>query len=301
MQHFTGDDVGVFLAVCEAGSFATASRRVGLSPSAVAKAVARLEVRLTVRLFKRTTRTLSLTEEGAAYRDVCASARQQVECVEQAIRNLPDEPAGLVRISLPPLFGAHVIAPALYALARIWPKLRYHVTATTAPSDLVEGNVDIAVRIGETPETAGLMARRLGWQDVALCGSAEYFSRKAKPQTVEELGRHDLIGTPRNGKVLPWPFQMADGGVSMWTPDTRLLLEGSLLALAAIREGYGLGLVPRWLVEEDIHSGRILTVLDENIGGHLPVHVLWPASPIMLSRLRLTIDAIVAATRHRLS
>ncbi len=301
MQHFTGDDTGVFLAVCEAGSFATASRRLGLSPSAVAKAVARLEARLTVRLFKRTTRSLSLTQEGAAYRDVCTSARQQVERVEQAMRNLPDEPAGLVRISLPPLFGAQVIAPALYALARSWPKLRYHIVASTAPSDLVEGDIDLAVRIGDVPEAAGLMARCLGRQDIVLCGSAPYFSRHARPQTVEQLADHDLIGTPRNGKVAPWQFRQADGAISTWTPDARLLLDGSLLALAAIREGYGLGLVPRWLVEEDLAAGRILTVLDENIEGHLPVHVLWPSSPIMLSRLRMTIDAIVAAARPRLT
>lgn len=298
MQHYSGDDIGVFLAVCEAGSFAAASKRLRLSPSAVAKAVARLEARLSVRLFKRTTRSLSLTEEGGAYRDVCASGRQQVERVEMALRNISHEPAGLVRISLPPLLGAEVIAPALYDLTRAWPNLRYDVVASTTPSDLHEDNVDLAVRIGEVPDAAGLMARLLGQQDIVLCGSASYFSARAKPASIEDLDDHDVIGTSGTGKAAPWQFKRADGALLTWTPHPRLLLDGSLLALSAIRGGHGLGRVPRWLVQADIDAGRIVTVLDDRIAGHLPVHVLWPASPVMLPRLRVSIDAIVAAARR---
>ncbi|MDH4989932.1 LysR family transcriptional regulator [Aquamicrobium lusatiense] len=301
MQHHPGDDIGVFLTVCEAGSFVAASQRLGLSPSAVAKAIARLEARLSVRLLQRTTRSLSVTQEGQAYRDVCRSARQDVERIEMAMRTLSDEPAGLVRVSLPPLFGAQVIAPALFQLSRNWPHLRYSISASTAQSALLDGDVDLAVRIGEVPDVAGLMTRYLGRQDIVLCGSEAYFSRHSRPRTTEDLRDLALIGTVRNGKASPWHFRQTDGTVLSWTPDARLLLNGSLLTLAAIREGYGLGLVPRWLVEEDLRAGHVTTVLEESVSGHLPVHVLWPASPVMLSRIRVTIDAIVASARSRLA
>ncbi len=301
MQHHPGDDIGVFLAVCDAGSFAAASKRLGLSPSAVAKAIARLEARLSVRLLQRTTRSLSVTQEGHAYRDVCRSARQDVERIEMTLRNLSDEPAGLVRVSLPPLFGAQIIAPALFQLNRNWPHLRYSISASTAPSGLLDGDVDLAVRIGEVPDMAGLMARHIGRQDIVLCGSAGYFARFPRPETVEDLRGHALIGTMRHGRTAPWHFRQADGSVLTWTPQARLLLDGSMLARAAIREGHGIGLVPRWLVEDDLRAGRLTAVLEESVSGHLPVHVLWPVSPVMLSRTRVTIDAIVAATRSSLA
>jgi DNA-binding transcriptional LysR family regulator len=145
------------------------------------------------------------------------------------------------------------------------------------------------------------MTRYLGRQDIVLRGSEAYFSRHSRPRTTEDLRDLALIGTVRNGKASPWHFRQTDGTVLSWTPDARLLLDGSLLTLAAIREGYGLGLVPRWLVEEDLRAGHVTTVLEESVSGHLPVHVLWPASPVMLSRIRVTIDAIVASARSRLA
>lgn len=301
MQHHSGDDIGVFLAVCDAGSFVAASRRLHLSASAVAKAIGRLEYRLQTRLFLRTTRSLSLTQEGLGYREACQSAREQIERAEMVLRNFRDEPVGTVRISLPPLLGTRIVAPALYELGRSWPSLHYEISTSTTRSDLFEGEVDLAVRIGALPDLSGLIARRLGEQRIVLCGSSAYFSNRPRPMCIGDLKDHDVIGMVRNGKPAPWQFKQANGEWVMWTPHSRLLLDGSLLTLFAIAEGQGIGLVPRWLVEEDIAQGRIISILDDIVAGHLDVHVIWPASPVLLPRLRVTIDAIQKATSARLA
>lgn len=297
MRHQSGDDIGVFLVVCEAGSFVAASLRLRLSASAVAKSVGRLEGRLGIRLFQRTTRSLNLTAEGVVYRDVCLRARSEIERAEGAIAGLAHEPAGTLQVSLPPLFGAQIIAPALYALCRQWPNLDFSISTSTEPSNLLDGTTDLAVRIGEIPDVSGLTARSLGLQRIVLCGSPGYFETRPIPQSVTDLEDHDVIAAPRQGKAAPWLFRSADGEILTWRPKARLVLDGSLLTHSAIFDGQGLGLLPRWLVRDELASGRLVSLLDERIAGHLPIHAIWPTSPVMLPRLRVAIDAIVAVTR----
>jgi DNA-binding transcriptional LysR family regulator len=161
----SGDDIAVFLTVCEAGSFAGAAVPLALTPSAVAKAVGRLEQRLGIRLFHRTTRRLTLTAEAALYRQACLEARQKIDRVEAELAALSSEPSGLVRVSLPPLLGTQIIAPALYALCERWPHLRFDIATSTRQADLPGDGVDLAVRVGTLPELPGLTARRLGVQN----------------------------------------------------------------------------------------------------------------------------------------
>jgi len=297
MRHQSGDDIGVFLMVCEAGSFVAASLRLRLSASAVAKAIGRLESRLGIRLFQRTTRVLNLTAEGLVYRDVCLRARSEIERVEVAIAGLAHEPAGTLQVSLPPLFGAKIIAPALYALCRDWPNLNFSISTSTEPSNLLDGTTDLAVRIGEIPDVSGLTTRSLGLQQLALCGSSSYFETRPVPQSVADLDDHDVIAAPRQGKPAPWQFRSLDGEMLNWHPKARLVLDGSLLTHSAICNGQGLGLLPRWLVRDELASGRLVSLMDDRIAGHLAIHAIWPASPVMLPRLRVAIDAIVTVTR----
>lgn len=301
MQHQQGDDIGVFLAVCAAGSFVSASTRLALSASAVAKAISRLEGRLGVRLFQRTTRRLNLTPEGVVYRDVCVEARQNVERVETALFRLAREPAGRLRVSLPPLFGVHVVAPALYCLCRRWPEIDLDISTSVSAVDMAAACIDLAVRIGELPDVSGMVARPLGTQRVVLCASRAYAGDRGLPQTIEDLSDHEMIAQSSNGRPRPWHFRQSDGAIVSLLPKARILLDGSLLTLSAVRAGQGIGLLPHWLVRDEIASGELVVVLGRHVAGHLPVHAVWPASPVMLPRLRVAIDAIVDVARARLS
>ncbi|MFK4870430.1 LysR family transcriptional regulator [Novosphingobium sp. ZW T3_23] len=296
-RHFSSDEVRVFLEVCEAGSFAATAPRLGLTASAIAKAVGRLEVRLGVRLFHRTTRRLALTAEAEVYREACSEARHRIERVEAELALLASEPAGPLRISLPPLLGTRIIAPALYRLCDAWPRLRLDISTSTAMSELAEEAIDLAVRIGELPELPGLMARRLGMQRVVLCGSAEYFATRKIPLIVQDLSGHNLIAAARGGRPAPWRFHSQTGDIIAFTPNPRLMLDGSLLTHSAIRGGQGIGLLPYWLARDEIADGSLVSVLGDFVADHLPIHALWIASPMIVPRLRVTIDEIVDATR----
>lgn len=297
MRHQTGDDIGVFLAVCEAGHFAAAADRLALSPSAVAKAISRLESRLKVKLFQRTTRRLHLTMEGQLYRDVCSAARLEIDRAEAQLHSLARRPMGQVRISLPPAFGALAVAPALYELCRQYPGLELDISTSTDTIDLPGKGTDLAIRIGALPDIAGLAARQLGMQHVVLCASRSYMEGRQPPCSLDDLADHELIAEGRNGRIMPWQFQQPDEKIIRWAPKARLLLEGSLLVLSAIQAGHGLGLLPYWLAKDDLQAGRLISLLEDRISGHLPVHVVWPTSAIVTPRLRVAIDAIVDVTR----
>ncbi len=296
----TRDDVGpggsvrVFLAVCEHGGFARAADYLGLTPSAVAKAVARLEARLQVRLFERTTRRFIQTPEGAAYQVVCHEAVERIRQVERDLVLAASGPVGLVRVSLPPLLGAEVIAPALYELTAHYPRLDYDLTLNAEPVDLLDGAFDLAVRIGEAPDVAGVMGRVIGEQRLSLCASASYVARAGAPVSWRDLLNHDLIASARRGRIAPWRFNV-DGAEVVWDPPARLVLDGGVLSLAAIRAGRGIGLAPSWRVAKDIASGRLVSVLDGQVGGHRPVRLLWAQTSGLSPRMRVTMDAITRA------
>ncbi|QZN95029.1 LysR family transcriptional regulator [Symbiopectobacterium purcellii] len=296
MRHYPGDDIGVFLAVCDSGNFTAAANLLGLTPSAVTKAIQRLENRLKTPLFTRTTRQQTITAEGVIYRDACRAARLEVDRVEMLLASITAEPAGQLAVSVPPLLGAQVITPALLALCQQWPQLSISISASVEMADLFDGSVDLAVRVGELPDAAGIVAKRLGTQRIVLCGTPGYFAQSPPLHGIDDLQRHTLIGTLKEGYAAPWHFQLADKTHRVMTPDTRLLLDGALLTVNAIKEGYGLGRVPYWLVKEELERGLLVSVLDEVITGHLPIHALWRATPVMLPRLRLAIDALIAAT-----
>jgi len=290
--------IRVFLAVCHAGSFARAADGLALSPSAIAKTIARLEARLKVRLFDRTTRRLSLTPEGQTYEEACRRATGDIDQVEASLAQAASTPSGMLRVSLPPLFGTEVIAPVLHALADRHPALSFDISLDIERVDLLARGVDLAVRIGELPDVSGLTARRLGMQEVVLCASPAYLERHGEPISRDDLSRHALIATAHRGQPVPWQLLDDDGRIESWSPPSRLSTDSSMLTLAAVRGGRGIGLLPRWLVAQDLAAARLRTLMAGRIAGHLPIHALWLTAPVMLPRLRVAIDAIAEAMDH---
>lgn len=142
--------------------------------------------------------------------------------------------------------------------------------------------------------------RPLGTQRVALCASRSYAEARGVPENIEGLSHHDVIAQSSNGRPRPWQVWQLDGALIDWRPKARLLLDGSPLILLAIMAGQDVGLLPLWLVCDDIASGELVVVLEDHVAGHLPVHAIWPMSSVMLPRLRVTIDALVDITRRRL-
>jgi DNA-binding transcriptional LysR family regulator len=173
------------------------------------------------------------------YRAACQRAVQDLDGVEAELAAARAEPSGLVRLSLPPLFGTTIIAPALFSLSDIYPLLSLEIALHWEKVDLLSHDVDLALRIGALPDVSGLSARRFGMQNIVLCASAAYLEAHGTPQTIDDLDRHALIATRRNGSAIPWVFLESDGNAVSWTPPARLYLDGSALTRAAIRAGHG--------------------------------------------------------------
>lgn len=287
--------IRAFVAVAEQGGFAAAAPALGLSASAVGKAVQRLEARLGVRLLQRTTRAVALTEDGRRFHARCVQALADLAEAEAELRQGQGEPSGLLRVALPPLLGRAFVMPVLLDLARRWPALRLEVTFGARAVDLTAEGVDLAVRIGALDDRAGLAARPLGAQRRVICATPAYLDARGRPLRVEDLATHDCAVEARDGRATPWPYVDETGTARTLPVDGRVRIGDAQGLAEAARVGAGLAMVPRWLVADDLAAGRLEAVLDGVFDAPLPVNLVWSRTPWPSARLRAAIDALVEA------
>ncbi len=288
-ERFAG--IRAFVQAVEAGSFSRAAQQLGMSPSSVGKAVARLEQRLDVRLFHRTTRSLSLTDEGLAFHDSCVRALAELEQAESTLAERRIQPAGRLRIAVPVLLGRDWVMPLLLQLAADYPALDIEARFSNQPVDFAEQGCDLAVRIGLLDDSASLAARQLGVQKLVVCAAPAYLARHGAPATPQALNGHACIGMLRDEQLEAWQLREASGNISV-NISARLRLGHLEAVRQAALAGHGLAQLPRWLVEKELASGQLQAVLEAFAGPGLPLYAAWPASRAMTARLRLVIDTL---------
>lgn len=274
------------------GSFSQAAAQLGLSQSAVGKAIARLESRLGVRLFHRTTRSLSLTDEGRSYYQSCVRALAELEAAEGMIADRKGAPSGCLRVNLPDLFGRRWIMPILLDLARRYPALTLEVSFDNRFVDLAEEGFDLVVRIGELRDSADLIARQLGVQKLMMCGAPGYFRQHGVPDAYADLGNHSCIAQIRHGRQEPWLLLDSGARVQRVTVASRHRF-GTLDAIAdaAVAE-LGIAQLPIWLVHDQLQSGKLVPLFPHPRQPHLPIHAVWLHSKVMTPRVRAAVDAL---------
>ena len=251
-----------FVAVVESGSFAAAAARLHLTRSAVGKTVARLESRLGVRLCHRTTRVLGLTEDGEVYYERCVRALAELEAGQAALESGRREPVGRVRISVPVVFGRKCAAPVLYDEARRYPRLKLEISFSDRPVDLVEEGFDLALRNGHLRDQAGLVARKLARQRMAVCGSPAYLKLHGEPATMEELAAHQTIAYGRMGSgIIQWIFPTGERAPVEAPVESRIHMDDLDAISDAATAGMGLAWLPTWLIRDRIASGELVPVL----------------------------------------
>ncbi|WP_050478779.1 LysR family transcriptional regulator [Herbaspirillum rhizosphaerae] len=288
------DGISVFVDVAEAGSFALAAQRLGVTRSAVGKIIARLEQRLGVRLFVRTTRRHNLTEDGQIYYERCLRALAELEAAEEAFEGGKREPSGRLRISVPVLFGRHCIAPVMLRLMQRFPSLQIEMSFNDRVADLLEEGYDLAVRIGTLPDTGKLVARRLGVQRMGICASPDYLARHGFPSHREDFARHTGIAYSSAGRVAPWQLQGVSGQKEEIKVDCRLLLDDLQAITDATVAGAGLAWLPCWMIWHELHNERLSLVMGADQLVATDIHVVWPHARHLPSKVRTAIDALVA-------
>lgn len=284
--------IAAFVQAVDSGSFAVAAERMNLTRSAVAKSVGRLERRLGARLFHRTTRRQSLTEDGQAYYERCVRALAELDAAEAALDSGRREPRGRLRVSAPVLFGRHCVAPVLMRLAQQHPQLQVEIAFSDRVADLLEEGIDLAVRIGPLPDSAHLVARRLGTQHMGIGASPAYLDQRGRPENAEALDGHACIVYGRAGQDLRWKVRDGDG---MREPrmDVRLRMDDLQAIADAAIAGVGLAWLPCWMLSHYLASGELECVMGHELVFPNDVHAVWPQSRYLPSKTRVAIDALV--------
>lgn len=286
-----------FVQAADAGSFAAAARVLGISSAAVSKNVASLEQALGVRLMNRTTRTLSLTDEGAAF---LKQARIAIDALDSAVDSVAAqrvETSGHVRISTSAGFGRDQLMPALPGLLTRYPALSVEVDFDDRVIDLVGDGYDLAIRGGHIADSA-LVSRPICRMNLALVASPAYLAREGVPSTPQELKHHKLIVRRfLGGKASPWCFRSTDGTISTLDLDSAVLTLSAPEAMAqAACLGVGIAQVGVHHAWSHLAAGRLKVIL---LGSHDPgsyeMVMQFPHRALMAPRVRATIDYLLAA------
>jgi DNA-binding transcriptional LysR family regulator len=289
------NEILVFLAVVDEGSFIAGGQAMGLTRSAAGKAVGRLEDRLGVRLLNRTTRTLSLTDEGRVFHERGLQILSAVDEAEASVAGRSGTPRGVLRLTVPDAFGRLVVLPLLQKYLAAWPELQAEVSFADRVADIVEDGFDLAVRIGaqEASADTGLVSRVVAKYKAALCASPAYIAGRGEPQDIDALAAHDCLFFSSRNQRQSWRFRSDDGAWAKAQGRSRLRLDsGEALRDAAVA-GLGIALLPDFLVADDLAAGRLQQVLPGLDAGDVKILALYPTRRLLEPRVRRFIDLMV--------
>lgn len=285
-----------FAEVVDAGSFVAAADRLRLSKAAVSRHVAELEARLGVRLLHRTTRKLSLTEEGEVFH---ARARELLGAMEEAeaeITSRSREAVGLVRVSVPVSFGIRHLADTWGAFRRKHPKVTLDINLSDRVADIADEGFDIAVRIARLPDSS-LVTRQLATTRAVLCASPQYLRRAGRPRHPADLTEHSVVAYSYWSDRDEWEFTGPEGAVTVRTQPCIRTNNGDVCRAAALQH-QGLILQPTFIVGDDLAQGTLVEVLPEWRSVTLGIHAVYQSRKHMTPKVRLLIDFLAAWFRQ---
>ena len=294
------EEMRVFAAVVDVGSFVGASDALEMSKAAVSRHVAELESRLGVRLLHRTTRKLSLTPEGEVFHARCRDLLSGVDEAEAEITSKSGEASGLLRINVPFSFGLLHLAPLWVEFMAQHPKVTLDVTLADRVVDLVEEGFDMAVRIARLPNSS-LVSRQLTSTRLVLCASPAYLEARGVPTHPSDLASHDVLAYSLFSMGEQWAFTGPAGGpdvVSVKVSPRLRTNSGDTCRVAALRD-QGILLQPSFLVGPDLLAGTLVEVMPAWRSIELGVYAVYPSRKFVSPKVRLMIEFLVNAFRMR--
>lgn len=284
-----------FVAVVDSGGFARAARKLNLSPPVVTRAVAELEERLGLRLLTRTTRIVRVTDAGARFAEDCRRILADIDEAETLATGTHAAPRGTLSLTAPVLFGQLYVTPILVRYLQQYPEVDAQCLFLDRVVNVVEEGVDVAVRIGELPDSS-LQAARVGRVRRVLVAAPAYLEAQGMPRRPEELARHAIVSASGVTPVSEWRFN--DGGkplLQRLQPRLRTTTNDS--AIAAAVAGLGITRLLSYQVAAHVRSGALQILLEEFEGAPLPVHVLHHEGRRATQKVRAFIDLAVDMLR----
>lgn len=287
-------EMASFVAVVEAGSFVGAADATGLSKAAVSRHVAELEQRLGARLLHRTTRRLSLTDDGQLF---FARAKEMLAVVDEAeseISSRSGEPSGLLRINAPLTFGVLHLAPLWGRFAQMYPKVSLDIELSDRVVDLVEEGYDLAVRITNLPNSQ-LVSREIASTRMVACASPSYLALHGTPAHPRELAQHEVISYSYWGARDEWTFTASDESKVVARTHARIHANNGDTCRAAALDHQGIILQPDFLVANDLRRGDLVELMPMYRAMTLGIHAVYPSRKHLPIKTRRLVDFLVEA------
>ena len=285
-------EMQTFNAVVDAGSFVKAADALNMSKAAVSRYVVDMETRLGVRLLHRTTRRLSLTDEGQVFYARSKELLADLQEAEDEITSRSDAASGLLRINAPFTFGILHLAPLWGAFKAEHPKVTLDVTLADRLVDLVEEGYDVAIRIA-TLESSTLVSKRLATTRMVLCASPTYLAQHGTPTHPADLAQHSVISYSYWATKDEWRFNGPEGPVSVKTNPCIHTNSGDTCRAAALSH-QGVILQPTFLVGKDLSDGTLLELMPEYRSIELGIYAVYPTRKHVSAKVRALIEFLAA-------
>lgn len=294
-------DMDLFVRIIKNGGLAAAGREVGLSPARMTARMNELEKRYSVRLLNRTTRSVSLTDEGREFYQTCERILAEVTQAEIRLQSGRECFAGPLRITATSDLGQQHVAPVLSKFVHDHPDVKPYLYLTDGIVNLTEEGFDLGVRYGVLADST-MVARKLADSRRVLCASPTYLKRRGIPTTPDALIKHDCLAMIRATEPLvTWYFQSKNSRVAINIQPARATNDGSLIRHWAI-EGAGIALKSIWDVAQDIKDNRLVTILDQytqdferkGTEGSADLNVIYPNRQFLPERTRGFIDVLAS-------
>ncbi|MGE8145933.1 LysR family transcriptional regulator [Pseudomonas frederiksbergensis] len=289
-------EMQVFAAVAQEQSFSAAARRLGMSAASVTRAVAALEKRIGTLLLTRTTRSVHLSEAGQRYLEDCRRILAEVQEAEDSAAGSHAQPRGQLTITAPVLFGELFVTPLMVSYLNQFPEVTINGLLVDRVVSMVEEGIDVAVRIGDLPDS-NQHAIRVGEVRRVICASPAYLNAHGRPRHPEALSGAPVVATSSIGQLRTWPFLDKGQPISV-RPEPRLVVTANQAAINAACLGLGFTRVLSYQMASKVASGELEIVLADFELPPLPIHVVYQGGRKAPARIRSFVDFMVKALRE---
>jgi LysR family transcriptional regulator, regulator for bpeEF and oprC len=280
----------VFVRVVETAGMTRAADSLGIPKATATTLIQQLEGALGVKLLNRTTRSVNVTTDGAAYYPRCVAILAEIRETEESLAQHHASPQGRLRVEVPTLMARLVIVPALPAFFARYPDIDLHLGCSERRSDLIEEGIDCAVWSGEL-EDSTLIARRVGQLYFGTCASPDYLAAHGEPHHPDDLGAHRCINhfSPRTGKIFDWVFVKNDVRIQT-SLRGHIALDDENSYVAAAEAGLGIAQIPAFVLKEAMERGSLELLLGDWFPDPAPLNVVYPENRHLSSKIRVFVD-----------
>jgi DNA-binding transcriptional LysR family regulator len=278
-----------FVRVVEAGSFTAVATERNTSQPTISRQIAALEDHLGCLLFQRTTRSLTMTDDGRVFYEHARRTLEAATEAESVVGRRKGKPSGKLRIAASVVFGRLHVIPRLPRFMARYPDIEIDLLMNDGFSDLVEEGIDLSIRVGLITDNS-LIARRIGTTRRAVVATPEYLARRGKPGTPDDLRHHDCIVYSKLATGENWSFTGPNGPIVM-PIQGRFHVNNTEGVRAAVLEGLGIGYVPVWhFTDREIETGKLTVLLQEFTPPAQPISAVYPSRRFLALKVRAMID-----------